>query len=165
MEDPQPIDSNTVQIRGSMINDIQYVDGTFQITQGQLYQLPPTIVQSGSEWNITVLANRHNSSPVANDFNIATGGSGHEYAGWTFEDTSPAELNFYFGVDLTFGSETVPVHLGQGHTGFNNNWWIGGSAVEIDGRFARLVVGDSQFYLQGGVSWFELSTNPPQSPC
>jgi hypothetical protein len=58
-------------------------------------------------------------------------------------------LNFYFGVNVSLVVDgtvyTVPVYLGQGHTGLDNNWWIGGNAINGKGTddSALLVVGTS----------------------
>jgi len=38
----------------------------------------------------------------------------------------PSELNFAFTGTLTINGSSYPVTLGQGHSGANNNWWIGG---------------------------------------
>ena len=74
---------------------------------------------------------------------------------------SPAELNFYFGVNLTIElnetTYTVPIYLGQGHVVFDNNWWMGGFAItagSLDGP-AHLLVGGSSFPVIGrGFSAF-----------
>ena len=155
MQAQQSVDSNSVTITGSMIYNIGYIMNSFVVTAGQAAEPPPTCVQSGYEWTITILANRQNSSPVADSFNSVTGGSSHLYSEGAWFDRSPSDP----------GQVTTPVYLGQGHTGLRNNRWIGGSNVTyINAPFfytgPALVIGNSTFYLSGGASSFSLSTTP-----
>src|SRR5262245_58857194 len=128
-EHPQSVgvDSNNVTISGRDISilNVEYIDNSFVITPGQTGS-GPIVARSGSAWTITVQANRQGSTVVADSFNRAAGGDGHEWATFDFADQTPAELNFYFGVSVTLDIDgtayTVPVYLGQGHTGLDNNW-------------------------------------------
>src|SRR5262245_38840349 len=142
------VDSNTVTLTGDNITilHVEYIDNSFVITPGQTGSAP-TVAPNGSAWIITVPANRQGSTFVANSFDSVTGGDGHEWATFDFADDTPAELNFYFGVNVSLSvggtAYTVPLFLGQGHTGFDNNWWIGGNAIIGKGTddVAQLVVG------------------------
>lgn len=161
MRDLQSIDTNNVTLTGSDITYIEYIEGSFCITEGQTGSPPPQIMQSGSEWTMTIQANRQDSSPVANKFNSVTGGSGHVYPTWAMTDRSPAQLNFYFGVNVTAGSATVSLYLGQGHTGLDNNWWIGGSTLAVPSNdvAAQLTIGDSTVpVVAGGMSSFAIGS-------
>lgn len=130
------MDSNDFNLTSSQLTAMSYVEGSFVITEGESSSPPPTFKKNGSTWTITIGADRKNSSPVADSFNSKTGGSLHEYTNAS-GDKSPEQLNFYFGVVLTFNvnNVTVPVtvYLGQGHYTANNNWWIGGNPVVNDG--------------------------------
>ena len=155
------IDTNNVTLTGSTITDIEYIEGSFCITDGETGSPPPQIMQSGSEWTMTIQANRQNSSPVATKFNGVTGGAGHVYPSWAMTDRSPAQLNFYFGVNVTAGSATISLYLGQGHTGLDNNWWIGGTALVVPSIdvAAQLTIGDSTVPLAvGGMSSFVIQS-------
>ena len=81
---------------------------------------------------------RSASSSVADLFNTAVGSPNHSWCGpYTslpspVSTVQPAELNFYFAVDVTFTgvSSPVRVYLGQGsQLHVTNNWWIGGPAI------------------------------------
>jgi hypothetical protein len=157
MRELQSIDINNVTLTGSDITEIDYIDGSFDITAGQASSPPPQITQSGSEWTIGIQANRENSSLVAKKFNSVTGGAGHVYPTWAMTDRAPAELNFYFGINVSVGADTVSLYLGQGHTGLDNNWWIGGSALAVQSTdvAARLTIGGSAIPLVvSGMSAF-----------
>jgi hypothetical protein len=159
MGELQSIDVNNVTLTGSDITEIDYIDGSFCITDGQAGSPPPQIVQSGSEWTITIQANRESSSAVASNFNGLTGGAGHVYPTWAITDRSPAQLNFCFGINVSAGSGTVSLYLGQGHTGLDNNWWIGGStlAVQSIDVSAQLTIGDATYPVEtGGMSAFSI---------
>jgi hypothetical protein len=163
------MDSNTVTITGSMIANITFVSGSIVVTSGQSSSNTVSIGQDGSEWTLVLLANRQGSSTVANEFNVACGGtppSQHEYCPTASFDTSPGSLNFYFGIIITInvpnnGQIALPIiYLGQGHTGFNNNWWIGGNAVNTTqppGSDIVVIVNNvivMQIQLSGGTSSF-----------
>jgi hypothetical protein len=156
------IDSNSVTITGSMITGMAYIDGSFDITQGQAGAPPPDFAQSGSEWTITILANRQNNPDVANSFNSVSGGSGHQFAGHAYAH-QPTDLNFYFGVNMMIqtnnGQVTIPVYLGQGSVASRNNWWFGSQNLTYGkGQSEGLLqVGGSDFTLSGGVSNFDLA--------
>jgi hypothetical protein len=157
MGELQSIDINNVTLTGSSITEINYIDGSFDITEGEASSPPPQITQSGSEWTIGIQANRQNSSLVATKFNSVTGGAGHVYPTWAMTDRSPDQLNFYFGINVTAGADTVSLYLGQGHTGLDNNWWIGGSALAVQSIdvAAQLTIGGSTVPLVvGGMSAF-----------
>lgn len=92
------MDTNNVTISNTSpysISGITYIANSLVVTAGQDHAKAPTINQSGSnEWTITLLADRQNSSPVADSFNGVGGGPGHEAAeemGW---DSTPTKLTF-----------------------------------------------------------------------
>lgn len=141
------MDSNTFNLTSSQLTAISYVEGSFFITEGESSSPPPTFAKNGSTWTITIGANRKGSEPVANSFNEKSGGSFHEYTNAS-GDKSPEELNFYFGVILTFNVSNVmvpvTVYLGQGHYTANNNWWIGGNSIYNDGSPVLNVISGGQ---------------------
>jgi hypothetical protein len=158
------MDTNNFELTCSQITAISF-NGSFMITPGEDYQLPPTFRQNGSTWTMTLQADRKNSPPVASSYNSVTGGPGHQYAE-TFIDQSPEALNFYFGTVVTFqvGGAAVPLTLyfGQGHSGFNNNWWIGGTTVFNNGGSQPVLVvsganGSVTFNIQADVSSMTLT--------
>jgi hypothetical protein len=163
------MDSNSVTITGSMISNIAFVTGSVVVTPGQSASTTVSVGQDGSEWTLVLLANREGSSTVANEFNAACGGSQHEYCPTASFDTSPGALNFFFGVTITVnvpnvGQVQLPeLYLAQGHVGFNNNWWIGGNAINTTQNVSDLVVVYNnqvvmQIQLSGGVSNFNFTT-------
>jgi len=126
-------------------------------------------------WTITLNADRNGTSDVAQSFNTIAGGASHEYASshGSFGD-SPSGLNFYFGVNLTIGAETITAYIGQGNWGASqHNWWFGSSALILVGyvippyndqppRLAfrpQIMIDGTQFGFQGtGNSSFNLAT-------
>ncbi|MDP2315824.1 MAG: hypothetical protein Q8P41_23205 [Pseudomonadota bacterium] len=126
------MDSNDFNLTSAQITSMSYIEGSFVITEGQSGSPPPKFTKNGSTWTINIQANRSNSAPVAQSYNTKTGGATHEYTNAS-GDKRPTELNFYFGVNVTFlvsgASVVVPVYLGQGHYGTSNNWWFGGNTV------------------------------------
>lgn len=173
------MDSNAVSISSdspNIISSINYIDNSLVVSAGQSHDSSPqTPTKDGNVWTITLNADRNGTSDVAQSFNTIAGGASHEY---TYSNVwglgkSPSDLNFYFGVDLSIGTETITVYLGQGHHGAgNNNWWFGSSALIFvippsgiaPGFIPTLVVGDAQFEFQAtGNSSFNLATWPPNS--
>lgn len=124
--------SNDFNLTCSQITAMSYIEGSFDITEGESSSPPPTFEQNANTWNVNIAADRKNSSPVADSFNTMTGGATHEYTNAS-GDKSPEELNFYFGVVVTFNVNGTPIpvtiYLGQGHYVAHNNWWIGGNTV------------------------------------
>lgn len=127
---------NVITIRGSSIASINY-NGTFAITHGQPSQVPPEIKQNGDTWTVDFYCGRKKSSPVANGFNGFTGGANHARNPYSSGDRTPAELNFYGGVNvgLKVGTIVYPVtlYLAQGSNVWGNNWWVGGKALAYKG--------------------------------
>lgn len=141
------IPSNGVWITAPMVTAMTYVEGSFHITDGEGYELPPNIVSpSGTNgWQILLSAQRKASSSVAADFASLAGGTPHEFA--PGQDAAPKELNFCYGINMTFqinASTTtmVTLYLAQGSYLATNNWWIGGANLtRNDEDSATLVVG------------------------
>jgi hypothetical protein len=129
--------SNDINITCSQITGMQYLANSLYITKGEASAPPPTFVNNKETWTITIKADRKGSAPVADSFDIKSGGSAHEYdiAGEQ-SGKRPDALNFYFGVVITFNVNNVmanvTVYLGQGHNAGDNNWWIGGESVVND---------------------------------
>jgi hypothetical protein len=129
------MDSNTVTISTTSpnsISNITYIENSLVVSDGQAHDsAPQTPTKNGNEWTITLNADRNATPDVAQSFNINAEGASHEYAasGWSLGN-SPGGLNFYFGVNLTIGTETITVYLGQGSWGAaHNNWWFGSSTL------------------------------------
>jgi hypothetical protein len=123
---------------------------------------------------ITLNADQSGTSDVAQGFNAIAGGASCEYSSkWDGLGSSPGGLNFYFGVNLSVGTEQITAYLGQGSYGAaNNNWWFGSSALIFvippngmaPGFIPQLVIGNTQFAFQApGNSSFVLATWPPNS--
>ena len=173
------MDSNTVTISSdssNTISNITYIANSLVVSDGQAHDpAPQTPTKDGNVWTITLNADRNGTPGIARDFNDIAGGASHEYtnSSWWSLGSSPSDLNFYFGVNLSIGSETITVYLGQGHHGAdNNNWWFGSSALIFvippngmaPGLTPKLVTGDGQFAFQAtGNSSFNLATWPPNS--
>ena len=171
--------SNTVTISSdssNVISNITYIENSLVVSDGQSHDPnPQTPTKDGNVWTITLNADRSGTPDVAQSFNDIAGGASHEYTSsisWGL-GSSPGDLNFYFGVNLSIGSETITVYLGQGHHGAgNNNWWFGSSALIFvippnsvpPGFTPKLVTGDAQFTFQAtGNSSFNLAAWPPNS--
>jgi hypothetical protein len=179
------VDSNTLTISTASpntISNITYIENSLVLSAGQDHDsAPQTPTKNGNVWTITLNADRNGTSDVAQSFNTNVGGASHEYASseWGGLGNSPSDLNFYFGVNLSIGTETITVYLGQGHWGAaHNNWWFGSSALIFESfvipangeqsaqlSFSpQIVIDGTQFCLQGkGDSSFNLATWPPNS--
>jgi hypothetical protein len=154
-------DSNTVVLTSSYIEAVSYIDSSLNITSGEDYELPPSIVRSGYEWKITLQADRKGSDAVADAFNTTVGGAIHEYApDQPGTDAQPDSLNFFFGVRITWNvgglRVTDEVYLGQGHNITGNNWWIGANEIVASGVPNYLVISDDIireiFHLSGSTN-------------
>ena len=172
--------SNTVTISIASpysISNITYIENSLVVSTGQDHDsAPQTPTKNGNVWTITLNADRNGTPDVAQSFNTNAGGASHEYASshWSL-GSSPSDLNFYFGVNLSIGTETITVYLGQGHWGATqNNWWFGSSDIILQSfvipanpqlSFSpQIVIDGTQFCLQGtGNSSFNLATWPPNS--
>ena len=128
--------TNNVILQSDDIQSIIYIDGTFVITDGQPYDSGPTPKNLGKgQWEITVNCGRKKSDPVADKFNGLCGGALHEYAPQGGGGGTPDQLNFMFGVQVTFANATpITLYLAQGSNSSHNNWWIGGQNVVNDGK-------------------------------
>lgn len=159
--------SNTVKVYGSMIQSMSYIDGSLVITAGQPSSPPPTVVQSGDEWEITLQCGRKNSKQVAESFNRISGGSAHEFTQATIA-TSPDELNFYFGMNVVVVSGTtqfpMEFYFGQGSYDTTNDWWMGGSSITSQGPATAVVllvennIVKETLYLEGTNESFDFKT-------
>lgn len=113
---------------------VSYLNDSLMVTAGQP-STPPTVTPSsssqGNRYTIELEAGREDSTPVATQFNLSCGGAGFEFTNIIHADSTPSQLNFYFGVTLEYGSNPpVTVWLGQGSGGGFNNWWNGGRCVD-----------------------------------
>ena len=158
--------SNTVSLTSPLIAGISYISDSLVITKGEASSQPPRIEQDGPTWKITLSADRKGSGEVADRFNTRVGGPDHEYApdgGGTGKQ--PNELNFYFGVTITWniGGTRVntDVYLAQGHYSLTNNWWIGSGAVVNIGTPMMLVINNNLVVqilkMSGGASSFNFN--------
>lgn len=159
--------SNKVVIESNDIDTIKYVDQSLVITEGESSSPPPSVLQSGSTWEITLDCGRKGSADVAQEF-VKSCGEGHVFSPGAMSDTKPQELNFYFENTIRFkinGQETsTNIYFGQGHRATRNNWWIGGSNVLYLSGKAYLVLVSSQnneilkvYEISGGISDFQLT--------
>lgn len=113
--------------------------GFLVVSDGQPHDPAPTISRNGNVFTIDLEAGRQKTAPVAEKFNLLSGGADNEYAPFKEFDNTPEELNFFFSVQIHFEFEGVPsfvnVYLAQGSVGSTNNWWIGSPAVSnVDGE-------------------------------
>ncbi|MGR3907853.1 hypothetical protein Q3A80_12475 [Burkholderia sp. SR8] len=131
------MDSNSVTLSIDSpytISSINYIDNSLVVSANQNHdpapEIPPPV---NNVWTLTLNSDRDNTSPVATSFNNIAGGASHAYTplNWSLGG-APGALNFYFGVNISIGSETIVVYLGQGQWGAAHyNWWIGSSALVI----------------------------------
>lgn len=160
--------SNKVSIKCNTITSISYIHESLVITNGQPSSPPPTISQSGDEWSVTMDCGRKGSSPVAGQYTNLCGGVGHITCPSAWSDTSPANLNFFFGTRVKFTINSIDyttnIYFGQGHVGVRNNWWIGGPNIAYSSSNALLVFFSPEtnkvvqvYAITGGVSDFTLT--------
>lgn len=118
-------------------------NGVWMVSDGQPSSPPPTVTPGAGGWNIEFDAGRQGTSPVADKFNDLCGGAAHVYCATPNPDSTPADLNFFFGMTLNIQaggySSTATVYLGQGSNGWQNNWWIGGDCISSEGIFTAWV--------------------------
>eukprot|EP00434_Breviolum_minutum_P027515 symbB.v1.2.024330.t1/scaffold2294.1/size83139/2 len=130
------------------VSSVQFKETSHSITDGQPYGGVSSVGEG-----LDVMAGRHESSDVADDFNA--GITGENALGlYTSSDSLPEELNFEvvgtlsLEFDTTTGeSWTIDCHeirLAQGHYFDMNNWWLAGTnCVRTDGRSLKCPCGDS----------------------
>jgi hypothetical protein len=138
--------SNEFKLICSDITAMSYLEGSFDITDGESASPPPTFSHDSktSTWTLEIDADRSGSTGVATSFNGKTGGDLHNFTNAS-GDRSPEKLNFYFGVVATFSSgASMTFYLGQGHYGTSNNWWLGGNNVIYSGNPTFNVIAGSQ---------------------
>lgn len=126
-------------------------NGIWMVSDGQPFTPPPTVTRNlaptVNSFTIEFDAGRDDTSAVADQFNTFCGGAGNEWCTNSPFASSPGELNFFFGLTLwleaTEGSAEVTVYLGQGNSGFANNWWIGGSCISKSGLLTATIGGQT----------------------
>jgi hypothetical protein len=171
------VDSNTVTISSNSsdaISKITYIEESLIVSAGGSGSAPQAPTKSGNVWTITLNADRNGTSEVAQSFDTIAGGVSHEWASSHRSfGGSPGGLNFYFGVNLTVGAETITAYIGQGNWGASqHNWWFGSSALILVSYVIppyndqpprlsfnpQIVIGGAQFGFQGtGNSSFNLA--------
>ncbi|MNH01746.1 hypothetical protein D4100_08515 [Serratia inhibens] len=128
----------------SEIKNIEYRTNSAYVSSGQPFDVPPTITeQSSGSWKINFAAGRHKTSAVSKSFMAVTGGSSLTVIASDSWDKTPEELNFYFGLDISFktsGFDNLLIYLAQGSSGAHNNWWLG-SANLVNSNGTALLVG------------------------
>lgn len=138
--------SNTITITDTSgtLSSISYVGNSAHVTQGESYEVPPAISQSGRVFKITFQADRKGSSAVADSFTSSSGGTAFEYAPSGGGGT-PDDLNFWFTLQLDFstaqGNASVQLNIAQGHNAATNNWWIGGGIVTSSAPSLNIPIG------------------------
>ncbi|HLJ65482.1 MAG TPA: hypothetical protein VKT70_15320 [Stellaceae bacterium] len=124
---------NIIELVSVEIASIEYLEGTFAISDGQSADLPPVIKKDGSKWSIDINCGRKKTAPVADAFIMLCGGSEYIYNYYASFDSVPSELNFYFAVKIVFDangeSKEFIIYLAQGSNTLGENWWIGGTAI------------------------------------
>ena len=128
------------------IVDIQ-PNGEWMVSAGQPSNPPPKVTTAhdpgGNGFDVEFDAGRQGTSAVADSFDTLCGGASNEWCGHSF-DSSPSELNFYFGLNLSLksGASTaeVTVYLAQGSHEVNN-WWIGGASISNNPGLLKANIG------------------------
>jgi hypothetical protein len=142
------------------IKFITYINDSLQIASGQPSKVPPSITVKNNVWDITLKAGRHTTSAVANSFNSLCGGKAKEYTPSGGGGGTPNELNFFFGIIITFrNGVSQPIYFGQESYGTSHNWWIGGSGIFSQDKPRLEYQGDSNIYtnkLSGDHKTFKL---------
>jgi hypothetical protein len=132
-EAPVPLHGNTITLddtASKTIKFITYLIDSLQISSGQPSKVPPSIRVKNNVWEITLQAGRHKTNAVANLFNSLCGGMAKAYAPSGSDGGTPDELDFFFGIIITFrNGASERIYLAQGSRGTTNNWWIGGSPI------------------------------------
>lgn len=123
-------------LKGSVIKSVSYVDGSLRVTDNKNGTVGvSTTPNADFEWKVTVDCDRDGSEDMAEEFNLYCQSAVHEYAPkYGGVGKEPSELNFWLklNIQLTTGTKTYEVAVGQGNAGLTNNWWIGGAAVHYD---------------------------------
>ncbi len=150
---------NQVSLLGSgsgqlSITNVEY-NGTLEVTNGQPVQGTPTPSEFSGGWLIDLICGRQGNAGIAQDFVNNCGGSPNNMFGLFTLSSEPGNLNFFFGINITFSGQSSPVtlFLGQGHNILTaqNNWWIGGTSVNSSGGVALLTLPDNSQLTIGGV--------------
>jgi hypothetical protein len=146
---------NEFTLTCSEISNINYRTNSAYVSTGQSFDVPPTISHKGSsEWKITFKSGRHKTSAVSESFMAAAGGSKRSVITSASGDKTPDELNFYFGLEISFRSskygdlDDVLIYLGQGSYALTNNWWFGSNNLVNSDGTALLVATKS-----GAIVW------------
>ena len=114
---------NDVHFSGA---DIAFNETSHVITSGQPYS---GVTTAGDDMDVH--AGRKGSEEPASAFTMGLGIT--NVIGLNALDQMPKDLNFVVIGDMTFNfssgnSFTCPeFRVGQGHSGFSNNWWVGSS--------------------------------------
>jgi len=117
-------------------------DGNYTITSGQPWE---GVSSSGYHSGVQIVARagRKGSSGNANWFISRV--SAAACTTKTYGDEFPAELNFAFTGTLTIDGNAYPVAIGQGHSGAENNWWIGGFNWIQHGDIQEIFTPDNKY--------------------
>jgi len=120
-----------VYLESQDILSMTYVPNS--LTVGASGQWPdPDVSPGDGGWRIAVTCDLTNSTPPAVSFNNLIPSQNNLWGSHS-GGPRPAQLNFWFAVDVIFqagsGSFTTRILLGQGHKKSGNNWWIGGTSI------------------------------------
>lgn len=119
---------NDLDIESSMSLAFSW-DGNYSITSGQPWGgVTTTNGTPGGGSGIVIDADggRSGSTGPAQWFMAHSQGP---VMGEDSATNTPGDLNFAFTGTLTIDGHQYPVVIGQGHSGMNNNWWIGGQGA------------------------------------
>ncbi len=132
---------NTALLNLPMGSFVYYVSGSFVDKDGN--QVIPSISSQGSDGTFTISLDedRNGDSGVASDFVKTCGGTEHVFSPFADSGTSsPGDLNFYFGLDISFGGPTssiasavTRIYLAQGKQSGHDNWWMGCATLNQTG--------------------------------
>lgn len=124
--------SNFVGFDSELVTDGEYIKNSLVVSKGQPFKPDVSFWRLGSDptstvWMSDVYSGRHKSKPPRDAFLNAVGGDKHVHSNSaTFRLIPyPDELNFSFGLKLTFGNTQRVIWLGQGSSWGTNDWWLG----------------------------------------
>jgi phospholipase C len=155
----------TITDNSGTITGIDYVSNSVRKPDKVKSSGSPSVSKNGKVFTITFYCDRSGEKGVAGSFNSSSGGPLNRYAAKGGKGGGPDKLNFWFSLKLNVatvrGASQATLNVGQGHSGTDNNWWIGGSIVDSNQPALRIPLGSGQeevtLPLTGGVSDYTLS--------
>lgn len=160
------IRDNVVILNSDLIKSVSIIEDSATVTENQPFDFPPQVSVDKGVVTILFKSGRKKSKPVADKFSEVIGGMGHAFAPQGGDGGLPKELNFMFGINITWkNGKKSKVYLGQGNNFLRNNWWIG--SADLKGQ--EITSGDLSMKVSGlsveddiGESYKKISDNIPE---